>query len=146
MKTNLSSALGLVLLATSMTCVSSFAYSDPSETALETIVLEENVNVAQKLDELLCAAYDDDTQTCLSEAQVAIVDQPSSAATAVETAVADEAEPPALHSVDAIAVEVTQTVTIAVAGETAEDTAEPAYTGSISPTPAAGAPSVIVDE
>lgn len=146
MKTNLTRALGLIFLATSLTCVNSFAYSDPLEPALQTLILEENANVSQKLDELICAAFDDDTQTCLPVAQLTEVDQPSSVATAVELGPTDEAEPPVIHSVDAIVVEVTQTVTVAVADEAAEDTAAPAYTGSISPAPAAGEPRMIIDE
>jgi len=66
-----------------------------------------------------------------------------------EPSATEESSPPAIYAVDAIRVEVTQSVTIAAPGQNVEDE-QPAYTGSIleetAPPPAAQSDEAIVEE
>jgi hypothetical protein len=145
MKTRFSSALGFALLAASFTFGSSFVYAEAPEvttSALQTVAPNNETNVIEGLpdgsgDQAGVAdasvaeagvAEAGVTEASVAEAQPAEVDQPSSLVSETELSSTDELSP-AIRSVDAIVVEVTQTVTIAVPGQDVEDNED--HTGSI---------------
>jgi hypothetical protein len=130
------SALSLALLALSFAFASSPAYADdlegfmsPSQT-----IADAGMAVAEGI-AVLCHSYGNGAETCVTATvnlQFTLdVDLPTSAANAIGQPAADDAAPPPpLRSVDAIKVEITQSVTIAVAGEVVDEHEE--ITGSIS--------------
>jgi hypothetical protein len=112
MKITLSGAFGLALLAASFTFGSAFACSQSLETTaseLQTVATDNSANVSERVD-----------------AQPVEVDQsPSPVAAAVEPPETGASPPPAIQSIDAIVVEIIQSVTIAVPGQTTEDNETP---------------------
>ena len=125
MKTRFSSALCFALLAASFTFGSSFVYAEAPEvttSALQTVGPNNETNVIEGLPD------GSGGQAGVAEAQPAEVDQPSSLVSEIEPSLTDELSP-AIRSVDAIVVEVTQTVTIAVPGQDVEDNED--HTGSL---------------
>jgi hypothetical protein len=135
MKTRFSSALGFALLAASFTFGSSFVYAETPEAttfALQTVGPNNESNVIEGLPDdsggQAGVADASVAEAGVAEAQPAEVDQPSSLVSETELSSTDELSP-AFRSVDAIVVEVTQTVTIAVPGQDVEDNED--HTGSI---------------
>ena len=135
MKTRFSSALGFALLAASFTFGSSFVRAEAPEattSALQTVGPNNETNVIEGLPDgsggQAGVADASVAEAGVAEAQPAEVDQPSSLVSETELSSTDELSP-AIRSVDAIVVEVTQTVTIAVPGQDVEDNED--HTGSI---------------
>jgi hypothetical protein len=131
-------ALGALLLAAVLTFGSTFAYAGALDTpTAEQAAANGNANVAERPDALFCITYRGGDQTCIVEAALEVlyenepgeVDQASSLI--IEAAPATEVLAPATFFVDAIKVEITQSVTIAVPGELTAENDEPATTGSI---------------
>jgi hypothetical protein len=123
MKTKLSCALGLALLAASFTFGGAVACPGATETissALQTLAPDSEANVT------VMPSYGSGVQTGVAEAQPAEVDQPSSVVSEIEPSSID-----APTTGDAILVEITLTVTIVVPGQIVEDNEEPTHTGSI---------------
>jgi hypothetical protein len=125
MKIKLASILCLAVLVASSAGGSSLVYADAEETssAMETLAAAVNSDAS----EVSCMLDSAGADICTVAAKVA---QPAPVAAEPEITVAEAA--PAIHSADAIVVEVNQTVTIAAPGENAENGAEAADTGSIS--------------
>jgi len=146
MKTKLASVLGLAVLMACFICGSSFVYADDvleaASSAMQT--LAPDANSVESVDKLPCESSCVGTEHCTGDAQTAEADQSSSAVSAIEPSVTEASPAPAVQSVDAIIVEVTQTVTIVVPGEDAADSEEPAVTGSILE-PAATEPAPVVE-
>ena len=140
MKTKLSCALGLALLAASFTFGSSFVYAEAPEattSVLQTVGPNNETSVIEGLpdgsggqaDVVQTGVADANVaEAGVAEAQPAELDQPSSLVSETELSSTDELSP-AIRSVDAIVVEVTQTVTIAVPGQDVEDNED--HTGSL---------------
>jgi len=148
MKTKLASVLGLAVLMASFTCGGSVVYADAPEalsSAMQTLAPDANANGTESVGTLPCASTDDGAETCTVNAALAEVDQLSPAG-AIEPSVTEasstEAPMPAIQSVDAIVVEVTQTVTIAVPGQDEDDEA-PVLVESV-PEPTATEPVLVV--
>jgi hypothetical protein len=97
---------------------------------LQTLAPDAKTNGAESLDQLHCVLYSDGADNCIVNPQLAAVDQSSSAVSEIKPSATEAA--PAIQFVDAIAVAVAQTVTIAVPGLDARDSEEPVQTGSIS--------------
>jgi len=145
MKTKLACTLGLVLLATSLVCGGSLAYADALEaesSALLTLAPDANANGAESVDKLHCVFYSDGADNCIVNAQVPVVDQPSSTLDETEPSATEPA--PAVQFFDAITVIVAQSVTIAAPGLNPGDSEEPASTESI-PVPSATEPVLNLD-
>jgi len=137
MKTKLACVLGLAALAASFGCGVSLAHADAIEAASSVSIAlasDADLNGAESPD-LHCVLYSDGADNCIVNVEVAAVDLPSSADGETEPSAAA----PAIQFVDAIAVAVVQTVTIAAPGSDARDSEEPAVTGSI-PAPSATEP------
>jgi len=132
MKTKLSSALGLALLAASLTFTSSFACSNSGDDQTS-IVNAPAAEVAQpSVAEVTPPSVAEVTPPSVAEVtepSLAQFDPPLSVVSESEPP-ATESPPPAIYSVDAIRVEVTQSVTIAAPGQSIEDD-QPTHTGSI---------------
>jgi hypothetical protein len=135
MKTRFYSALGFALLAASFIFGSSFVYAETPEATtslLQTVGPNNETNVIEGLPDgsggQAGVADASVAEAGVAEAQPAEVDQPSSIVSETELSSTDELSP-AIRSVDAIVVEVTQTVTIAVPGQDVEDNED--HTGSI---------------
>jgi hypothetical protein len=148
MKTKLASVLGLAVLMASFTCGGSVVYADAPEalsSAMQTLAPDANANGTESVGTLPCASTDDGAETCTVHAALAEVEQLSPAG-AIEPSVTEasstEAPAPAIQSVDAIVVEVTQTVTIAVLGQD-EDAEAPVLVESV-PEPTATEPVLVV--
>jgi hypothetical protein len=148
MKTKLASVLGLAVLMASFTCGGSVVYADAPEalsSAMQTLAPDANANGTESVGTLPCAFTDDGAETCTVHATLAEVDHLSPAG-AIEPSVTEasstEAPAPAIQSVDAILVEVTQTVTIAVPGQD-EDAEAPVLAESV-PEPTATEPVLVV--
>jgi hypothetical protein len=148
MKTKLASVLGLAVLVASFTCGGSVVYADAPEalsSAMQTLAPDANANGTESVGTLPCAFTDDGAETCTVHATLAEVDHLSPAG-AIEPSVTEasstEAPAPAIQSVDAILVEVTQTVTIAVPGQD-EDAEAPVLAESV-PEPTATEPVLVV--
>ena len=131
-------ALGAFLLAAVLTLGGSFAYAETLDTPTAEAAVNGNANVAERPDALFCITYSGGDQTCIVEAQLEALYENE----AVEAGEADhasslivEAAPAtdalATFFVDAIKVEITQTVTIAAPGQDAAENDEPATTGSV---------------
>jgi hypothetical protein len=125
-------AFGALLLAAVLTLGGTFAYAG----AVATAATGGNANIAERPDALFCITYGGGDQTCIVEAQLEALyeneagEADHAASWTIDAAPsATDALTPALYFVDAIKVEITQTVTIAAPGEDASD--EPAYTGSV---------------
>jgi hypothetical protein len=164
MKTKLVSALGLALLAASLTFNSSFACSQSSEatvSALPAIALESNEAATESLPveatateslpvteslPAAAAAESASIETSTSEALPAQVDEPAAIVSANESA--NESSPIEAaatdRSVAAIVVEIVETVTIVVPGQSADDE-EVEHTGSTSPDRADAEPASVLD-
>jgi hypothetical protein len=145
MKTKRACILGLALLATSLVCGGSLAHADALEaesSALLTLTPDANANGAESLDKLHCVLYSDGADNCIVNAQIPVVDQPSSAVDETEPSATEPA--PAVQFFDAITVIVAQSVTIAAPGLNPGDSEEPAFTGSI-PVPSATEPVLNLD-
>jgi len=130
------SALSLALLALSVAFASSQAYADDQEgfTSPSQTIADAGTAVAEGI-AVLCHSYCNGAEACVTAIvnlqSTVDVDLPTSAVSAIGQPAADDAGlPPALHSVDAIKVEITKSVTIAVAGEVVDEHEE--ITGSIS--------------
>jgi ribonuclease E len=148
MKIKLAGILGLAVLIASFSC-GSLVYADALEatsSAMQALAPDANANGTESVDALPCASYDDDgAETCTVNATLAVADQPSSPAGAIEPSATEAASTeaastevsaaPAIQSVDAIIVEVTQTVTIAAPGQDTEGEAA-ALAGSTPESPA----------
>jgi hypothetical protein len=148
MKTKLASVLGLAVLMASFTCGGSVVYADAPEalsSAMQAPAPDANANGTESVGTLPCASTDDGAETCTVHAALAEVERLSPAG-AIEPSVteASSTEPPvpAIQSVDAILVEVTQTVTIAVPGQD-EDAEAPVLVESV-PEPTATEPVLVV--
>ncbi len=142
MKTKLASVLGLAVLAASFAFGSSLVYAETEETssAIEVIALVADTNGAES--DMSCVLDSAGADICTAAEKLAEVDQSSTAAGQTELSATEAAPASTIHSVDAIAAEVDQTVTIAVPGENAADSnavdsEEPAGTGSITAPPVA---------
>jgi hypothetical protein len=173
MKTKLVGALGLALLAASFTFSSSFACSQSSEatiSALPVIALESNEAATESLpveatvteslpveatvteslpvtENLPAAAAESvSAETSTSEASPAQADEPAAIVSANESA--NESSPIEASATDrsvaAIVVEIVQTVTIVVPGQSA-DNEEVEHTGSTSPERADTEPASVPD-
>ena len=142
MKTKLASILGLAVLAASFAFGSSLVYAETEETssAIEVVALVADTNGAES--DMSCVLDSAGADICTAAEKLAEVDQSSTAAGQTELSATEAAPASTIHSVDAIAAEVDQTVTIAVPGENAADnnavdSEEPAGTGSITAPPVA---------
>jgi hypothetical protein len=148
MKTKLASVLGLAVLMASFTCGGSVVYADAPEalsSAMQAPAPDANANGTESVGTLPCASTDDGAETCAINATLAEVDQLSPAGAiepSVTEASSNEAPAPAIQSVDAIVVEVTQTVIIAVPGQD-EDAEAPVLVESV-PEPTATEPVLVV--
>jgi hypothetical protein len=128
MKTKLSSALGLAFLAASLTFASSFACSNsgdeqtsvvnaPAAEVAQPFVAEVAQPLVAEAAQPSAAEVAQQSVAEVAQPSVAPVDQPFSVISESEPTAADESPPPAIYAVDAILVEVTQTVTIAAPGQ-----------------------------
>jgi hypothetical protein len=147
MKTKLASVLGLAVLAASFAFGSSLVYAETEETssAIEVVALVADTNGAES--ELSCVLDSAGADICAAAEKLAEVDQPSAAAqTAAQTELSatEATSASTIRFVDAIVAEVDQTVTIAVPGESAADSEEPAATGSMA-APSAAEPVAMLD-
>jgi hypothetical protein len=131
MKTKLASVLGLAVFVASFICGGSLVYAETEETssAMQIIATVADANGAES--ELSCVFDSAGADICPVIAKLEDVDEPLAAA-------------PAVEAVDAIVVEVSQSVTVAAPGQEAGDVEEPAHTGSISE-PSVGEPVVMRD-
>jgi hypothetical protein len=133
-------ALGALLLAAVLTLGGTFAYAG----ALDTPTAEEaaangNANIAERPDALFCITYGGGDQTCIVEAALEAIYEHEAGeadhAVIIEAPATDagivSALAPATFFLDAIKVEITQSVTIAVPGEYIAENDEPTTTGSI---------------
>ena len=121
MKTRVASVLGLAMLAASFAFGSSFACFEAAETtasALQAVAPESEAIITEP-------------QTGITEAQIVEVDQPAAVIGAIEPSPTEVSPPPAIRFVDAIVAEITQTVTIAVPGQTEDNEEAVLATGSI---------------
>jgi hypothetical protein len=135
-------ALGTLLLAAVLSLGGTFAYAEALDTpspAVQPATLDGHANVAERPDALFCVTYAGGDQTCIVEAQLEALyeseagDAEHSPSLIIDAApTATEDLPPTTYSVDAIVVEITQTVTVVVPGQDVEENEEPAYTGSVS--------------
>ena len=120
MKTKLASVLGLAVLAASFAFGSSLVYAaEETSSAIEVIALVADTNGAES--ELSCVPDSAGADVCTAAEKLAEADQPSTAAGQTELSATEAPPASTIHSVDAIAAEVNQTVTIAVPGENAAD-------------------------
>jgi hypothetical protein len=175
MKNTFGGVLGLALLAASFTCSGSLAYAETPEetsTATQALVLDaaaggsESVAIwdcdsedgigACPVDAQLIGSDELSTATITSAAtqapatevsttEVSATEASPAETPATEVSSAEAAAAPAIQAVEAIIVEVTQTVTIAVPAEGAAVIEEPAQTGSISE-PSTTEPVLVADE
>ena len=129
---------GTLLLAAVLTFGGTFAYAGALDTpTAEQAAANGNANVAERPDALFCITYSGGDQTCIVEAKLEALydseageaDQASSLI--IEAAPAIDALAPETFFVDAIKVEITQSVTVVVPGEYTAENDEPATTGSI---------------
>jgi hypothetical protein len=139
MKIKLASVLGLAVLVISFACGSSLVYADAEETSSATETLA--AVAARDEGRLSCVLDSAGADICTVVAKVAELDQPAAAG---ETEVAATEEASAIHTADAIVAEVKETVTIAVPGDNAGSSGEPACTGAVSE-PAAAEPVAVLD-
>jgi hypothetical protein len=112
MKTKLASAFGLAMLAVAFSFSSSFACSETSPTTasvVESLVSESGMNVTGS------------AEASAPEGQVGEVAAPASVISNIEAPSTDVNAPPAIASVDAVPVEITETVTVVVPGQKSED-------------------------
>jgi hypothetical protein len=129
-------ALGALLLAAVLSLGGTFAYAGALDTPMAVeAAAAGNANVAERPDALLCITYGGGDQTCIVEAELEALyeneagEADHASSLIVEAAPATDAL--ATEFVDAIKVEITQTVTIVVPGQDAAENDEPATTGSI---------------
>ena len=128
MKTIVAGFLGLVALATSFPGGSP-VYADTLEaesSALSILAPDAGENGVESVDQFHCVLYSDGADNCIVNVQSADVDQQSIAVSEIDPPAAEQAPP--IRFVDAIAVVVVQTVTIAAPGLDAGDRGETAYT------------------
>jgi hypothetical protein len=152
MKTRLFSALGLALLAASLTFTSSFACSNSSDEQTS-VVNAPAAEVAQpSAAEFAQPTVAEVAKPPVAEValpSVALLNEPSSIVSESEPSATEESAPPAIYAVDAIRVEVIQSITIAAPGEDVKDE-QPTRTGSIAeeiaPLPTAQSDEAIVVE
>jgi hypothetical protein len=130
-------AFGALLLAAVLTFGGTFAYAGALDTtsAIEAAAAG-NANVAERPDALFCITYSGGDQTCIVEAQLEALYENEAGEDDHTSSLIIEAAPAAdalqaSEFVDAIKVEITQTVTIVVPGEDAAENDEPATTGSV---------------
>jgi hypothetical protein len=134
-------AFGAFLLAVVLTLGGTFANAGALDTpTAEQAAANGNVSVAERPDALFCITYGGGDQTCIVEAQLEALYENEAGeadhAVIIEAAPATDAGivsslAPATFFVDAIKVEITQSVTIVVPGEYTAENDEPATTGSI---------------
>jgi len=137
MKTKLACVLGLAALVASLICGASGAYADVFEaesSVLQTLAPDADANGAESSDKLHCVLYSDGADNCVVNTQFTVVDQPSSAIDETEPSAIEPATP--VQFVDAVAVAVILSVTIAVPGQSPWDSEEAAPTVSIVESPA----------
>jgi hypothetical protein len=137
MKTKFASVLGLAVLAASFAFGSSLVYAETEETSspIQVVALVADTNGAES--ELSCVIDSAGADICTVTETLAEVDQPSAAAGQTELSATEAAPASTIQFVDAIVAEVAQTVTVAVPGENAAVSEEPAGTGSITAPPVA---------
>jgi hypothetical protein len=134
MKTKLASAFGLATLAVAFSFSSSFACSETSRTTasvVESLISESGMNVTGS------------AEASAPEEQVGEVAAPASVISNIEPPSIDVIAPPA--TVDAVPVEITETVTVVVPGQKSEDIDDVEITGAESKHPFA-APALKRDE
>ncbi len=135
MKTIVAGFLGLVALVTSFPGGSP-VYADALEaesSALSILAPDAGANGVESVDQFHCVLYSDGADNCIANVTLDAVDQQSTAVSEIDPSATEQA--PAIRFVDAIAVVVVQTVTIAVPGLDAGDRGETAYTRPV-PVPA----------
>jgi hypothetical protein len=135
MKTIVAGFLGLVALVTSFPGGSP-VYADALEaesSALSILAPDAGANGVESVDQFHCVLYSDGADNCIVNVQLDAVDQQSTAVSEIDPLATEPA--PAIRFVDAIAVVVVQTVTIAAPGLDASDRGETAYTRPV-PLPA----------
>jgi hypothetical protein len=112
MKTKLAGAFGLAMLAVAFSFSTSFACSETSRTTasvVERLVSESGMNVTGS------------AEASAPEGQGGEVAAPASVINNIEAPSTDVNVPPAIVSVDAVPVEITETVTVIVPGQKSED-------------------------
>jgi hypothetical protein len=131
-------AFGVLLLAAVLAFGGAFAYAGALDTpTAEQATANGNANVAERPDALFCITYRGGDQTCIVEAKLEALyeneagEADQAPSLIVEAAPAVDALAPETFFVDAIKVEITQSVTIVVPGEYTAENDEPATTGSI---------------
>ena len=125
MKTNLASAFGLAMLAVAFSFSTSFACPETSQTTasiVESTVSESGMNVAAL------------AEASATERQVGEVVAPASVTGNIEAPSTEASAPSAIAFVDAILVEITETVTVVVPGQNSEDEEGPAMPARIAGT------------
>jgi hypothetical protein len=128
MKTIVAGFLGLVALVTSFPGGSP-VFADALEaesSALSILAPDAGATGVESLDQSHCVLYSDGADNCIVNVPTADVDQQSTAVSEIDQPATEGA--PAIRFVDAIAVAVVQTVTIAAPGLDAGDRGETAYT------------------
>jgi|SRR5882672_3199947 hypothetical protein len=128
MKTIVAGFLGLVALVMSFPGGSP-VYADALEaesSALSILAPDAGANGVESVDQFHCVLYSDGADNCIVNVQSADVDQQLIAVSEIDPLAAEQAPP--IRFVDAIAVVVVQTVTIAAPGLDAGDRGETAYT------------------
>jgi hypothetical protein len=134
MKTIVAGFLGLVALVTLFP--GALVYADALEaesSALSILAPDAGANGVEGLGQSHCVLYSDGADNCIVNVQPAEVDQQSIAVGEIDPPATEQV--PAIRFVDAIAVVVVQTVTIAAPGLDAGDRGETAYTRPV-PVPA----------
>ena len=128
MKIIVAGFLGLVALVTSFPGGSA-AYADAlaaESSAMSILAPDAGANGVESLDQLHCVLYSNGADNCIVNAQTEAVDQQLSAINEIDPSATNDA--PAIRFVDAIAVVVVQTVTVAAPGLDAGDREETADT------------------
>src|SRR5260370_14794961 len=128
MKTMIAGVLGLVALVMSFPGGSP-VYADALEaesSALSILAPDAGANGVESVDQFHCVLYSDGADNCIANVTLDAVDQQSTAVSEIDPSATEQA--PAIRFVDAIAVVVVQTVTIAAPGLAASDRGETAYT------------------
>lgn len=126
MKTLVAGFLGLVALVMSLPGGSP-VYADALEAESSAVSIfgpDAVANGVESLDQSHCVLYSDGADNCIVNEQLGVVDQQSTAVSEIDPSATEPA--PAIRFVDAIAVAVVQTVTIAAPGLNAGDREEAA--------------------
>jgi len=122
MKTMVACFLGLAALAMLLAGGGSPAYADALEAdppASPILASGADTNGVERIDELHCVLYSNGADNCIVNVQPGAGDQQSTTVGEIDPSAAEQ--PPAVRFVDAIPVDVVQTVTIAAPGLNAGD-------------------------